>query len=97
MNKLPSTAEIYEWLKLQNFQTEHGEQEYMMYFDVDMPDILNRYVKWINEPLVEFVKPRAMKFINKVRSGNARSVETYQDMLDIVKYIEEIYENNEIK
>jgi len=97
MNKLPSRPEIYEWLKLQNFQTEDGCQEYSMYYDVDMPTILNKYVKWINEPLVSFVKPRAMKFINKVRSGNARSVETYQDMLDIVKFIEENYENNEIK
>ena len=33
-------AEIITWLRKQNYQTEMGEQEYRMYFDVDMPKII---------------------------------------------------------
>ena len=33
-------AEIITWLRKQNYQTEIGEQEYTMYFDVDMPKII---------------------------------------------------------
>jgi hypothetical protein len=34
---------ILTWLKAQNYQTEQGEQEYKMYFDVDMPKIIRKY------------------------------------------------------
>jgi hypothetical protein len=33
-------AEIITWLRKQKYQTEIGEQEYRMYFDVDMPKII---------------------------------------------------------
>jgi len=33
-------AEIFLWLQKQKYQTEQGEQEYKMYFDVDMPKII---------------------------------------------------------
>jgi hypothetical protein len=33
-------AEIITWLRNQNYQTEMGEQEYRMYFAVDMPKII---------------------------------------------------------
>lgn len=36
---LPDT-EILSWLQKQRYQTERGEQEYKMYFDVDMPKII---------------------------------------------------------
>jgi len=38
--------EVFEWLKKQNYQTERGEQEYIMYFDVDMPKILNDFLAY---------------------------------------------------
>ena len=38
---------IYKFLEEKNYQTEHGEQEYKMYFDVDMPRILNDFVEYI--------------------------------------------------
>jgi len=41
--KTAKEIEIYEWLKNQNYQTEIGEQEYRMYYDVDMPKILEAY------------------------------------------------------
>jgi hypothetical protein len=40
--------EIYEWLEKQNYQTEYEETgEYKMYFEVDMPKILNDYEKYL--------------------------------------------------
>ena len=37
-------AEIITWLRKQNYQTEIGEQEYTMYFDVDMPKIIREAI-----------------------------------------------------
>ena len=31
---------ILKWLQSKKYQTERGEQEYKMYFDVDMPKII---------------------------------------------------------
>ena len=45
------SPEIFQWLKDQKYQKEHGDQEYMMYFDVDMPKILNDWVKHINKSI----------------------------------------------
>lgn len=47
-----NTKEIFTWLKEQNFQTSEGEQEYTMYFSVDMPKILNKYAIKILEDLL---------------------------------------------
>lgn len=33
------------WLSKQKYQTEQGQQEYKMYFDVDIPKMLARYAK----------------------------------------------------
>lgn len=39
-------AEIYEWLRKQNYQTEYEETgEYLMYFGVDMPKILRAFLE----------------------------------------------------
>ena len=40
---MKTTEEIYKWLKSQNYQTEFGEQEYRMYYAIDMPKILEAY------------------------------------------------------
>ena len=40
----PSDAGIITWLREQNYQTEMGEQEYRMYFDVDMPKIIREAI-----------------------------------------------------
>lgn len=42
--------EIYEWLKSQKYQTEQGEQEYKMYFDIDMPKITNDALIYFSLP-----------------------------------------------
>lgn len=47
-NDMESREEIIKaniWLKEQKFQTEQGEQEYTMYFDVDIPKIMIVYNK----------------------------------------------------
>ena len=36
---------VLEWLQKKKYQTERGEQEYLMYFDVDMPKILNAFLQ----------------------------------------------------
>ena len=50
-------VEIYEWLKSQKYQTGYDEVgEYVMYYSVDMPRILEDYyeykVKKLNKPAV---------------------------------------------
>jgi hypothetical protein len=40
---MKTAKEIYKWLKSQNYQTEFGEQEYRMYYAIDMPKILEAY------------------------------------------------------
>ena len=50
-------VEIYEWLKSQKYQTGYDEVgEYVMYYSVDMPRILEDYyeykVKKLNKPVV---------------------------------------------
>lgn len=51
------SKEIYDWLKAQKYQTEYEETgEYRMYFEVDMPKILEAYYEWkvkkLNKPAV---------------------------------------------
>lgn len=55
-------VEIYEWLKSQKYQTGYDEVgEYVMYYSVDMPRILEDYyeykVKKLNEPAVSGTLP----------------------------------------
>lgn len=55
-------AEIYKWLNSQMYQTEREEiGEYLMYYGVDMPKILEDYyeykVKKLNEPAVSGMLP----------------------------------------
>ena len=50
-------VEIYKWLKSQKYPTGYDEVgEYLMYYSVDMPKILEDYyaykVKKLNEPAV---------------------------------------------
>lgn len=50
-------AEIYEWLKSQKYQTGYDEVgEYVMYYSVDMPRILEDYYEYkvekLNKPAV---------------------------------------------
>lgn len=42
---LPDIKDIELWLSKQNYQKEQGEQEYMMYFDVDIPKIIQDYIE----------------------------------------------------
>ena len=42
--KFPTDAEILTWLKEEKFQTEQGEQDYIMMFQIDMPRILKRFL-----------------------------------------------------
>lgn len=37
--------------------------------------------------IADFILPKAQKFIDKVESGRARSVETYADMKAIVEFL----------
>ena len=43
---VPSNPEVYQWLRDMKYQTDDGAQEYIMYFDIDMPKILDDYFKW---------------------------------------------------
>lgn len=63
MNKARN-QEIFEWLKSKKYQTEREETgEYLMYFELDMPKILEEYHQWklntynfnedINESLID--------------------------------------------
>lgn len=70
-----TNVEIFKWLQSQNYQTEQGEQEYKMYFDVDMPKILEAYYDWklkrqmsANDPDDEKVWSVFMEAYDKFRS-----------------------------
>lgn len=43
-----TSAEVFQWLNDQKYQTEQGDQEYKMYFDVDMPKIINTAINELN-------------------------------------------------
>lgn len=43
---MKNTEEINKWLQDKKYQTESGEQEYKMYYDVDMPKILEDYYQY---------------------------------------------------
>jgi hypothetical protein len=37
--------QIFTWLKTQKYQVEDGEQEYKMYFELDIPTIIFEYIE----------------------------------------------------
>jgi hypothetical protein len=37
--------EVFEWLNNQAFQKEQGEQEYTMIYEIDLPKIINKFIK----------------------------------------------------
>ena len=41
---IPDIKDIQIWLSKQSYQKEYGEQEYMMYYDVDIPKIIQDYI-----------------------------------------------------
>lgn len=41
---IPDIKDIQIWLSKQSYQKEYGEQEYMMYYDVDIPKIIKDYI-----------------------------------------------------
>lgn len=41
---IPDIKDIQIWLSKQSYQKEYGEQEYMMYYDVDVPKIIQDYI-----------------------------------------------------
>lgn len=41
---IPDIKDIQIWLSKQYYQKEYGEQEYMMYYDVDVPKIIQDYI-----------------------------------------------------
>lgn len=41
---IPDIKDIQIWLSKQPYQKEYGEQEYMMYYDVDVPKIIQDYI-----------------------------------------------------
>lgn len=51
--------------------------------------------KKAEERVLEFVRPRVEKFIYKVESGRARSVETYADMKAIKQFLDNLQRSKE--
>ncbi|MCP4649730.1 MAG: hypothetical protein GY853_06575 [PVC group bacterium] len=49
LGEVPTNVQVFKWLKSQKYQTDMGDQEYRMYFDVDMPKILEDYFRWRKE------------------------------------------------
>jgi hypothetical protein len=40
-----TAQEIYKWFAKQRFQREQGEQEYTMIYEIDLPKIINQFIK----------------------------------------------------
>ena len=45
MPRFPDNQEIWKWWKEQKFQKEHGEQEYTMIYEIDLPKILKAFTE----------------------------------------------------
>jgi hypothetical protein len=44
------STDVYEFLQRKSYQTERGEQGHALYYDLDIPKIINDYIKeLINE------------------------------------------------
>src|SRR5690606_32657330 len=52
-----SNSDIFSWLQSKKFQTEKGEQEYSMYFDVDMPKIIRAAIDELSGKTEPFTGP----------------------------------------
>jgi len=47
LKNFPNETLIYEWLNSEKFQTEYEETgEYLMYYEIDMPVILRKFIEW---------------------------------------------------
>lgn len=61
-------TEILGWLQKKKYQTEQSEQEYKLYFDIDMPKIINEFILDHQapppEPFDEFAK-RSLAALDK--------------------------------
>lgn len=42
--EIVSAQKVFEWFRLQKFQREHGEQEYTMIYEIDLPKIINKFL-----------------------------------------------------
>ncbi|HDY87299.1 MAG TPA: hypothetical protein ENH82_04180 [bacterium] len=50
VREIPAKLEIFRWLESQGYQTKEDETgEYTLYFEPDMPKILNDFVKWLKQ------------------------------------------------
>jgi len=58
MSKNYSNEFIFNFLQDKNYQAERGEQEYIMYFDMDMPRILNDFVNHVKEDMLKETEQR---------------------------------------
>jgi hypothetical protein len=72
---MKTAKEIYEWLKNQNYQTEIGEQEYRMYYAIDMPKILEQYYE-------SRMKEELIKFLCQLEESTFYSDRSASDIID---------------
>jgi hypothetical protein len=76
--------EVWEWLKEQTFQTEQGEQEYRMYYDIDMTEILQGFHKWkLSQMRDKIVKE--LEEIRDIKYINQSMVSSMEKSISIVK------------
>jgi hypothetical protein len=61
MSKNYSNEFIFNFLQDKNYQTERGEQEHIMYFDMDMPRILNDFVNHVKEDMLKETEQRVLE------------------------------------
>ena len=45
IGSFPDNVEIWKWWQTQKFQKEQGEQEYIMIYEIDLPNILKAFVE----------------------------------------------------
>lgn len=45
IRSFPDNVEIWKWWQTQKFPKEHGEQEYTMIYEIDLPKILKAFVE----------------------------------------------------
>lgn len=65
------------WLSNQKYQTEQGEQEYMMYFDVDVPKIMVKYNLELTTR-IKALESAMQEFCDRRDRGELKSTYTYE-------------------
>ena len=64
-------VEIFRWLNKQKYQKESDDTgEFEMYFDVDMPRILNDFYKMVNTSYKVCAKCATLKDFSKFHKNN---------------------------